>query len=91
MAMKTYPMEIGLLYEDGSLCGYYSQGHHDPEMFVEAVWLSDDREIDVSEVKHDFRRWEICYGPDEWVRCLNTPRDGTTRRGVFPVTIVEWY
>jgi hypothetical protein len=91
-AAKDYPLLIETLHDcdDHELVAYYSKGHHDPAAFVEAVMRDHGDEYPVEKVKHEQRRWQIVCGPDEWMRSLGTPRKGTTTRGVFPVTIIEW-
>ena len=90
--MKDYPLLIECLHDadDGDLVAYYSKGHHDPAAFVDAVFRDWGDEYPPDRVRHEERRWEIVCGPDDWVRSLGVPRKGTTRRGVFPVTIIEW-
>jgi hypothetical protein len=90
-AAKDYPLEIGDLYSDNCLCGYFSKGHHEPAAFIAAVEAAYADDITHRQVQHAWRRWEICAGPDRWVRCLNPPREKSGTRGVFPVTIAEWY
>jgi hypothetical protein len=89
---KEYPLLIECLHDvdNGDLVSYYSKGHHDPAAFIESVREDGGDEYPIDQVKHEYRRWEIVCGPDDWARSLNPPRPGTTRRGVFPVTIIEW-
>ncbi len=91
MKAKGYPLEIRALYESGSRCGLYSKGHHDPVTFIQAVKDYDGTDLFPGDIHHDERRFEVCDTGDGPVSCLNVPRAGTTRRGVFPVTIAEWY
>lgn len=90
MNKKVYALEVQPLHDldNGELVSYYSKGHHDPAAFVEAVYRDYGDEYPVETVEHAERRWEIVCGPDGWCRCLNTPHRG--RRGVFPVTIIDW-
>lgn len=88
--MKDYPLEVRCLGDDGGyVCAYFSKGHHDPAAFVEAVDRDHGDRCPVEKVEHGERRWACIHFAD-YKQCLMSPRAGTTRRGVFPVTIIEW-
>jgi hypothetical protein len=87
---REYPLEVHELHDHdgGGTCGYYSKGHHDKAAFAAEAERLFAHEGLLAGVDHGERRWEICAGPDGWIRCLNPPLKG--KRGVFPVTIVQW-
>jgi len=90
--MKDYPLQVETLHDcdNGDHVAYYSKGHHEPAAFVEAVLRDHGDEYPAEKVKHEYRRWQIIGCDGDWMRSLGSPRKGTTQRGVFPVTIIEW-
>ncbi len=88
--MKEYPLEIETLIDgdNGDRLGYYSKGHHDPSAFVAAIKERENEDWAPERVRHDWSRMAIVSGADGWERCLYSGKPG--RRGVFPVTVIEW-
>lgn len=85
---KEYPLEVKILNEfEGGFLGYYSKGHHDPHVFIDAIKDFADGTIEsVGHVRHEYWRC-LPVGPGyKGVVLLNAKSHA---RGAFPVTVVE--